>query len=431
MKKPKDLKPSTLSLHAGQRPDSDFGARATPIYQSSSFVFPDTETAAGIFNVERAGHVYSRITNPTNAVLEERMATLDGGAAGLAVASGQTASAYSIQNLARAGDNIVSSSHLYGGTFNQFKNNLSEMGIEVRFVDPSNPENFAAATDEKTRAYFGETLPNPKLQVFPIQEVSDIGRELGIPLIVDNTAAPVLCRPFDHGAAIITYSTTKYIGGHGTSVGGLIIDGGNFDWESAGPDRQPALNTPDACYNGVVWTEAIKPMGPIAYIMKARTTLLRDLGGAMSPFNAWVMLKGLETISLRCEAQAENAEKIVNALKGHKNITRILYPTDVSHPQYELAISQMTKGGTVVSFELSGGKKAAFSFLNALEIITISNNLGDAKSLATHPVTTTHKNMAAEAREAAGITDGFVRLSVGIEDPEDLIFDLLEALEKV
>jgi len=317
----------TIALHAGWRADENTGSVAVPIHQTTSYLFESTDQAANLFALSELGNIYTRIMNPTNAVLEERMATLDGGAAGLAVASGQTASAYSIQNLARAGDNIVSSSHLYGGTYNQFKNNLSEMGIEVRFVDPSNPENFAAATDEKTRAYFGETLPNPKLQVFPIQEVSDIGRELGIPLIVDNTAAPVLCRPFDHGAAIITYSTTKYIGGHGTSVGGLIIDGGNFDWESAGPERQPALNTPDACYNGVVWTEAIKPMGPIAYIMKARTTLLRDLGGAMSPFNAWLFIQGLETLPLRMREHARNAQQVAEFLKDNDKVASVTYPS--------------------------------------------------------------------------------------------------------
>ena len=422
--------PATIALHAGWRKDETTNSVTVPIHMTSSYQFDNTDHAANLFALSELGNIYSRIMNPTNAVFEERVAELEGGVAALGLASGQAASAYAIQNLCSHGDNFVASSHLYGGTYNQFKNPFSDMGIEVRFVDPSDPQNFLDATDDKTRAYYGEVLPNPSFQVFPLQEVADLGRPLGIPLIVDNTAAPLICRPFDNGAAIILHSATKYIGGHGTSIGGVLVDGGNFDWE-AHPERQPKLNQPDPNYNGVVWTEAVKALGPIAYILKARTTLLRDMGAAMSPFNAWVMLKGLETISLRCEAQAENAEKIVNALKGHKNITRILYPTDVSHPQYELAISQMTKGGTVVSFELSGGKKAAFSFLNALEIITISNNLGDAKSLATHPVTTTHKNMAAEAREAAGITDGFVRLSVGIEDPEDLIVDLLEALEKV
>ena len=316
----------TIALHAGWRADETTGSVAVPIHQTTSYQFESTEKASNLFTLAELGNIYTRIMNPTTNVLEERMAALDGGAAGLAVASGQTASAYSIQNLARAGDNIVASSHLYGGTYNQFKNNLSEMGIEVRFVDPSDPLMFAKNADTKTRAFFGETLPNPRLQVFPIKEVSDIGRRLGIPLIVDNTAAPVFCRPFDHGAAITTYSTTKYIGGHGTSIGGLIIDGGNFDWESAGADRQPALNTPDPCYNGIVWTEAIKPMGPIAYIMKARTTLLRDLGGAMSPFNAWTFIQGLETLPLRMREHGRNALKVAEYLEKNKKISSVTYP---------------------------------------------------------------------------------------------------------
>ena len=308
----------TIALHAGWRADETTGSVAVPIHQTTSYLFESTEKAASLFSLSELGNIYTRIMNPTTAVLEERMAAIDGGAAGLGVASGQTASAYSIQNLAKAGDNIVSSSHLYGGTYNQFKNNLSEMGIEVRFVDPTNPENFREATDDKTRAYFGETLPNPRLQVFPIKEVSDIGRSLGIPLIVDNTAAPIICKPIEHGAAIVVYSLTKYIGGHGNSVGGMIVDGGNFDWEGAGKDRQPALNTPDPSYNGAVWVDAVKPLGPIAYIIKARVTLLRDLGGALSPFNAFLILQGLETLSLRMKAHCDNASKVANFLEKHK-----------------------------------------------------------------------------------------------------------------
>jgi O-acetylhomoserine (thiol)-lyase len=359
------------------------------------------------------------------------MATLDGGAAGLAVASGQTASAYSIQNLARAGDNIVSSSHLYGGTYNQFKNNLSEMGIEVRFVDPSNPENFANATDEKTRAYFGETLPNPKLQVFPIQEVADIGKELGIPLIVDNTAAPVLCRPFDHGAAITTYSTTKYIGGHGTSVGGLIIDGGNFDWESAGPERQPALNTPDACYNGVVWTEAIKPMGPIAYIMKARTTLLRDLGGAMSPFNAWLFIQGLETLPLRMREHAKNAQQVAEFLNDNDKVASVTYPSLAEGQHKALADKYLSGGsGALIGFELPGGLESGKKFIDSLELLYHVANIGDSRSLAIHPASTTHSQLSSDEQLSAGVTPGYVRLSIGIEHIDDIIADIEQALKK-
>ena len=276
-----DMKTETLLLHAGWRADEATGSVAVPIHQTTSYQFNNTEHASSLFALSELGNIYTRIMNPTNDVLEQRITALEGGAAALAVSSGQTASTMAIQNIARAGDNVVSSTNLYGGTWNLFANTMKDMGIEVRFVDPDDPQNFANAIDDKTRAFYAETLPNPKLEVFPIKEVADIGRAHGIPLIMDNTAAPILCRPFDHGAAVIVYSATKYIGGHGTSIGGLIVDGGNFDWEGAGVERQPLLNSPDPSYHGAVWTEAVKPLGPIAYILKARTTLLRDLGGAM------------------------------------------------------------------------------------------------------------------------------------------------------
>src|SRR5579871_1015519 len=279
-------KPETLALHAGWRADPSTGSVAVPIYQTTSYQFQSAEHAANLFALKELGNVYTRIMNPTNDVLEKRVAALEGGVAGLALASGQAASAFALQNLAKAGDNVVSSTDLYGGTWNLFANTLKDQGIEVRFVDPADPENFRRATDARTRAYYAETLPNPKLTVFPIAEVADIGRPLGIPLIVDNTAAPLLARPFDHGAAIIVHSTTKYIGGHGTSIGGVIIDGGNFDW-AAHPERQPLLNTPDNSYHGAIWTEAVKPLGPIAYIIRARVVLLRDLGAPLAPFNAF------------------------------------------------------------------------------------------------------------------------------------------------
>src|SRR5271154_743733 len=297
--------PETIALHAGWRSDSATGAVAVPIYQTTSYQFAHTEQAANLFALKELGNIYTRIMNPTTAVLEERLAALEGGVAALAVASGQAASAFSIQNLARAGDNIVSSTDLYGGTWNLFANTLKDQGIETRFVDPGDPEAFARATDDKTRAYYAETLPNPKLRVFPIAEVAAIGRRFGIPLIMDNTAAPLLVRPFDHGAAIVVHSLTKYIGGHGTSIGGVVIDGGNFDWE-ANPARQPAMNTPDPSYHGAVWSQAAKPLGPIGYILKMRVTLLRDLGAAMSPFNAFLFLQGVETLALRMRAHCEN-----------------------------------------------------------------------------------------------------------------------------
>ena len=421
----------TIALHAGWRADETTGSVAVPIHQTTSYLFESTEKAASLFSLSELGNIYTRIMNPTTAVLEERMAAIDGGAAGLGVASGQTASAYSIQNLAKAGDNIVSSSHLYGGTYNQFKNNLSEMGIEVRFVDPTNPENFREATDDKTRAYFGETLPNPRLQVFPIKEVSDIGRSLGIPLIVDNTAAPIFCRPFDHGASVITYSTTKYIGGHGTSIGGLIIDGGNFDWEAAGPERQPSLNTPDACYNGVVWTEAIKPMGPIAYIMKARTTLLRDLGGAMSPFNAWAFIQGLETLPLRMREHGSNALKVADFLKNNEKVSSVTYPGISDGIEKERADKYLSGGyGALVGFELPGGVDSGKKFIDSLELLYHVANIGDSRSLAIHPASTTHSQLSSEEQLSAGVTPGYVRLSIGIENIEDILGDIEQAINK-
>ena len=421
----------TIALHAGWRADETTGSVAVPIHQTTSYQFESTEKAADLFALAELGNIYTRIMNPTTAVLEERMAALDGGAAGLAVASGQTASAYSIQNLARAGDNIVASSHLYGGTYNQFKNNLSEMGIEVRFVDPTDPLMFIKASDTKTRAFFGETLPNPKLQVFPIREVADLGRKNGIPLIVDNTAAPIFCRPFDHGAAITTYSTTKYIGGHGTSIGGLIIDGGNFDWIEAGSERQPTLNTPDPCYNGVVWTEATKEMGPIAYIMKARTTLLRDLGGAMSPFNAWSFIQGLETLPLRMKEHGKNALQVAQYLADNSLVSSVTYPGISEGISKERADSYLTGGyGALIGFELPGGVEAGRKFIDSLELLYHVANIGDSRSLAIHPASTTHSQLTAKEQLSAGVTPGYVRLSVGIENVEDIIDDIDQAIKK-
>lgn len=308
------LHPETLALHAGWRADPSTGSVAVPLFQTTSYQFHNTEHAANLFALKELGNIYTRIGNPTTDVLEQRVAALEGGVAALAVASGQAASAFALQNLARVGDNVVSSTDLYGGTWNLFANTLKDQGIEVRFVDPSDPQAFERATDERTRAYYAETLPNPKLAVFPIEEVAAIGRKHGIPLIVDNTAAPLLVKPLEHGAAIVVYSATKYLGGHGTSIGGLIVDGGNFPWEQF-PQRQPVLNTPDPSYHGAVWVEAVKPIGPVAYIIKARTTLLRDLGSALSPFNAFQIIQGLETLPLRIERHVQNAQKVADYLE--------------------------------------------------------------------------------------------------------------------
>jgi len=310
--------PETIGLHGGEyRSDPATTAVAVPIYQTTSYQFQDTDHAAKLFELSELGNIYTRIMNPTNDVLEKRLADMEGGVAALAVASGQAASLYSIQNIARAGDNFVCSSHIYGGTFNLFKNTFKDMGIEARFVDPRDPENFRKATDDNTRAYYAETYPNPSFEVFPIGEVASIGLEYGVPLIMDNTAAPVICKPFDHGAAITMYSTTKYLGGHGNSIGGIIIDSGKFDWE-AHQKRFPSLREPDSGYHGAVWIEAAKPLGPIAYILKARVTLLRDAGAAMSPFNAFLFLQGVETVALRMERHCENAMAVLHK----KNLTR-------------------------------------------------------------------------------------------------------------
>ncbi|HEX6979442.1 MAG TPA: PLP-dependent transferase [Alphaproteobacteria bacterium] len=422
------LHPETLALHAGYRADPATGSVAVPIYQTTSYQFDDTERAANLFALKELGNIYTRIMNPTTDVLEKRIAALEGGAAALGVASGQAASAFALQNLAHAGDNVVSATDLYGGTWNLFANTLRQQGIEVRFVDPSDPENFRRATDARTRAYYGETLPNPKLAVFPIAEVAAIGRELGIPLIIDNTAAPVLARPLDHGAAVVVYSTTKYIGGHGTSIGGVIIDGGNFDW-AAHPERQPALNTPDPSYHGAVWTDAVKPLGPIAYIIKARVTLLRDLGAALSPFNAFQIIQGLETLPLRMREHSRNGARVAEYLQSHPAVTRVIYPGLQDGEARRRADRYLTGGyGGLVGFELKGGREAGRRFIDALRLFYHVANIGDVRSLAIHPATTTHSQLSPEEQLAAGVSESYVRLSIGIEHIDDILADLEQAL---
>jgi O-acetylhomoserine (thiol)-lyase len=422
------LHPKTLALHAGWRADPATGSVAPPIYQTTSYQFRDADHAADLFSLKELGNIYTRLGNPTTDILEQRIAALEGGVAGLAVASGQAASAYAIQNLARAGDNIVSSTDLYGGTWNLFANTLNDMGIEVRFVDPTDPEAFRRATDDRTRAYYAETLPNPKLSVFPIAEVAAIGRPLGIPLIVDNTAAPLLARPLDHGAAIVVYSTTKYIGGHGTSIGGMIVDGGNFDW-GAFPERQPLLNTPDKSYHGAIWSEAVKPLGPIAYIIRARVILLRDLGAALSPFNAFQILQGLETLPLRISEHSNNAAAVAKYLSGRSDVTKVIHPSLQTGLSRERADKYLSGGyGGLVGFELAGGKEAGRKFIDSLKLFYHVANIGDARSLAIHPATTTHSQLSAEEQLASGVSEGYVRLSVGIEHIDDIIADLEQAL---
>ena len=423
------FKAETLALHAGWRADPATGAVAVPIYQTTSYQFHSAEHAANLFALKELGNIYTRIMNPTNDVLEKRVAALEGGVAALAVASGQAASAIAVQNLARVGDNIVSSTDLYGGTWNLFANTLKDQGVEVRFVDPSDPQNFARATDARTRAYYAETLPNPKLRVFPIAEVAAIGRPLGIPLIVDNTAAPLLARPFDHGAAVVVYSSTKYLGGHGTSIGGLIVDGGNFPWEDFA-QRQPALNTPDPSYHGAVWSQAVKPLGPIAYILKARVTQLRDLGAAMSPFNAFLTIQGVETLPLRIERHSANASRVASFLAERREVDTVIHPSRQSGVAAERAAKYLKGGlGGLVGFEIKGGRDAGRRFIDALKLFYHVANIGDARSLAIHPATTTHSQLSAEDQLATGVSDAYVRLSIGIEHIDDILADLDQALK--
>jgi O-acetylhomoserine (thiol)-lyase len=425
----KSKNPETVVLHAGPRSDHATGAVAVPIFQTTSYEFRSTEHAANLFALKDFGNIYSRIMNPTNDALEQKIAALEGGVAALAVGSGQAASALSIQNLCRPGDNVVSSTDLYGGTWNLFANTLPSMGITVRFADPADPEAFRRATDERTRAYYAETLPNPKLTVFPIGEVAAIGRELGVPLIMDNTAAPMICRPFDHGAAIVVHSTTKYIGGHGTSIGGIIVDGGSFDW-AAHPQRFPTLNEPDPSYHGAVWTEAVKPLGPIAYIIRARVVLLRDIGSAMSPFNAFQFIQGLETLPLRMREHCRNASEVALYLQRHPAVARVIYAGMHEDAEQRRRTSTYLRGGHggLVGFELGQGREAGARFIDALKLFYHVANIGDVRSLAIHPATTTHSQLSPADQLASGVTPGYVRLSVGIEHMDDILADLDQAL---
>jgi len=426
----------TLVLHGGQRSDPETKAVATPIYQTTAFEMPDFEAAADLFALKSFGNIYSRIMNPTNAELEQRLTAIEGGVpfriagitAAMATASGQAATLMSIQNIAHAGDNIVSSTDLYGGTWNLFANTLSTMGIETRFVDPEDPQAFADASDEKTRCYYAETLPNPKLQVFPIAEVAEVGRELGIPLIMDNTAAPLLCRPFDHGAAVVMHSTTKYIGGHGNGIGGIVIDGGNFPWE-AHAERFPMLTEPDPSYHGAVWTEAVRDIAPIAYIVKLRVHLMRDFGACMSPTNAFNFIQGLETLPLRMERHCQNAAQVAEYLSEHPKVTKVIYP-GMMEGIYRVRADTYLQGGygNLVGFELEGGRDAGGRFINGLELFYFLANIGDARSLAIHPASSTHSQLEDDELEQTGVTQGYVRLSVGIEHIDDIIADLDRAL---
>lgn len=425
MVEPKLPKFDTLSLHAGQQPDPVTGARAVPIYQSTSFVFPDTEYAASLFNLERAGHIYSRISNPTNSVLEERLAALEGGIGTVVTSSGQAALHLGIATLMGAGGHIVSSASIYGGSHNMFTHTLPRFGIETSFVDPRDPEAFRAAIRPETRLIFGETLGNPGLEIMNLPVIADIAHDAGIPVMIDNTfATPYLFRPFEHGADIIMHSVTKFLGGHGIAIGGALIDSGGFDWEGSG--KFPTLTEPYAGYHGLDFAEEF---GPAAFIMRARAEGLRDFGACMSPANAFYLLQGVETLPVRMARHIENTRKIVAFLDSHDAVVSVSYPELANHPDHELAGKILPKGcGAVFSFEIQVGREVGRGFIERLKLFSHLANVGDAKSLVIHPASTTHQQMDSAALAAAGISEGLVRLSVGLEDAEDLVEDLDQAL---
>lgn len=427
----KSIHPETQAIHGGSfRFDPTTGAVAVPIYQTTSFQLPGTDGADKLFALEAPGHLYTRVSNPTQDAFEQRLAELEGGAAALAVSSGQAASAFAILNLARSGDNIVSAAGLYGGTWALFAATLKNFGIETRFVDGNDPEAFARATDDRTRAYYAESLPNPKLEVFPIGEVAAIGRKLGIPLIIDNTAAPLTIKPLEHGAAIVVYSATKYIGGHGTSIGGAIVDGGNFPWADLA-DRQPQLNEPDPSYQGKTWIEKADAIGFFPYILRARAVLLRDIGAAISPQNVFQLIQGLETLPLRLRQHNENAIKVAEFLQSHPKVSNVIFPKFQTGKAAERAKTYLKNGayGALVGFELKSGRDAGRRFIDSLQLFYHLANIGDARSLAIHPSTTTHSQLSVEDQLKSGVTPGYVRLSIGLEHPDDLIADLTQALE--
>ena len=422
---PEYIRFDTLSLHAGQRPDATTGARATPIYQTTSYVFRDTDHAAALFNAERAGHVYSRITNPTNAVLEERMSALEGGVGAICTASGQAAMHLAIATITGAGDHIVSSRALYGGSHNLLSYTLPRFGIDTTFVDPRDPEAFRAAIRPNTKLLFAETLGNPGLDVLNIPEVSKVAHEAGIPLLIDSTfTTPYLCRPFDMGADLVFHSATKFLGGHGIAIGGVLVDSGRFDW--AASDKFPTLTEPYAGFHDMNFAEEY---GPAAFIMRARKEGARDFGACMSPTTAFHILQGVETLSLRMQRHVDNTRKIVEFLKSNSGVEWVIYPELPEHPDHELAKKLLPRGcGAVFSFGLKGGRPAGRKFIETLRVFSHLANVGDAKSLVIHPASTTHHRMDEAALRAAGITEGTIRLSVGLEDSQDLIDDLARAI---
>lgn len=419
----------TLQLHVGQeRPDSATDARAVPIYATASYVFQDSAQAAGRFGLSEGGNIYTRLMNPTSDVFEQRMAALEGGAAALATASGAAAVAYAVQNIARSGDHIVSANTIYGGTYNLFANTLPDSGITTTFADGSKPENFETAIQENTKAVFLETLGNPNSTIIDVDAVAEIAHIHGIPLIVDNTfATPYLFRPIEHGADIVVHSATKFIGGHGTVIGGAIVDSGRFDWAAGG--KFPGLSRPNPSYHGAVFTEAA---GSLAYIVKLRTTLLRDTGAALSPFHSFLFLQGLETLSLRVERHVENALKTVEFLRAHPQVERVNHPALPEHPDHALYRRYFPKGaGSIFTFEIKGGAEEAKRFIDHLELFSLLANVADVKSLVIHPASTTHSQLSGEELLATGIKPNTVRLSIGTEHIDDILYDLEQAFAAV
>ncbi|HYC20766.1 MAG TPA: O-acetylhomoserine aminocarboxypropyltransferase/cysteine synthase family protein [Candidatus Bathyarchaeia archaeon] len=417
-------RPGTIAVHGGQSVDPTTKSRAVPIYQTTSYVFDSTEHAAKLFGLQEMGNIYTRIMNPTNDVLEQRVALLEGGKAGLALASGQAATTFSILNIAKPGDEIVSSSQLYGGTHTLFSSTLAKMGIKVHLVDSTDPNNYNERVNDKTKAFFGETLGNPSLDVLDIEHIAQIAHDNGVPLIVDGTATtPILCRPIDFGADIVVNSLTKFMGGHGTSIGGLIVDAGNFDWTNG---KFPDFTTPDPTYNGLVYAEAF---GELAYILKARVHLLRDIGPALSPFNAFLTLQGLESLHVRMERHSANALAVARFLKENERVSWVSYPGLDNDRSHGLAQKYLPNGASaLVGFGVKGGYDAAVKFIESLKLFSHLANIGDAKSLVVHPASTTHQQLNPEERAAAGLSDDFIRVSVGIEDVADIIEDIDQAL---
>lgn len=423
------LKIETLALHGGQEADPTTGSRTVPIYQTTSYQFKDTEHAANLFGLKEFGNIYTRLMNPTTDVFEKRMALIDSGVGALAVASGQSAITLALLNITRAGDEIVSADNLYGGTYNLFHHTFSRLGITVNFVKSNDLGAFQRAITPKTKAIYAESIGNPKLDVADIEGIAGVAHKNGIPFVLDNTVSPYLLRPIDFGVDIVVYSATKFIGGHGTSLGGVIVDSGKFDWTNG---KFPLIAEPDPSYHGINFLEALKPMGNIAYITKARVSLLRDLGPALSPFNSFLFLQGLETIHLRMVRHSENALAVAYYLEKHPKVSWVNYPGLKSSPEQQRAKKYLPKGaGAILGFGIKGGAEAGKKFIESLELISHLANVGDAKTLAIHPATTTHQQLSAEEQLATGVTPDFIRLSIGIEHIDDIIDDIEQALTKV